>query len=55
MEDKETEVFEYCDKCEREIYANQKVWKAGNELFCDLGCLINGLKVDYVTITTKRK
>ncbi|TPG74001.1 hypothetical protein EEL32_25430 [Brevibacillus laterosporus] len=55
VEEQEAEVFDYCEKCEAEIYENQNAWKAGNELFCSKGCLEKGLKIKYVTITTKRK
>ncbi|AGR47403.1 hypothetical protein EMERY_73 [Brevibacillus phage Emery] len=55
LEEQELEVFDYCDKCEKEIYVNQRAWKAGDELFCDWECLVKGLKLDYVTTRPKRK
>ncbi|MGG3871409.1 hypothetical protein [Brevibacillus laterosporus] len=55
QEEQDVEIFDYCDKCEKEIYVNQTAWKAGDELFCNWGCLVKGLNLEYVTITTKRK
>ncbi|MFB0831051.1 hypothetical protein ACEU2D_15780 [Brevibacillus laterosporus] len=55
QEEQEVEVFDYCDKFEKEIYVNQRAWKAGDELFCDWGCLVKGLNLDYTRIRTKRK